>query len=225
MKKIIYVFLVALLVLPAAAEEFADVESYDAEASVFQKIADLEQEKVLMQLEKEKAQLQLDLDRLAAEQSRLARDQEGADMRAAEQSAEIERQKMAIEEERGRLDEQKRKMAEEAAKRAAENDAGGGIGADILQARDVAVASAPDESDQPKSIADVYFLREIIGAGNQLIATVENLGSGKQKKISVGKTLDGYAVRAISLDDGVELEKDGEITVLNVGQPGAAAAE
>ena len=47
------------------------VANYDVDGSVFQKITDLEQQKVLMELEKERAQLDLDLDRLAAEKIKL----------------------------------------------------------------------------------------------------------------------------------------------------------
>ena len=56
----------------------------------------------------------------------------------------------------------------------------------------------------------------VIGAGSQLQATVEDLSTGQTKRISVGKTLDGYTVKSISLDDGVVFEKDGETQNLNI---------
>ncbi|MDR2269098.1 MAG: hypothetical protein LBD94_02845 [Rickettsiales bacterium] len=225
MKKYLLFAVCAMLFAPAYSDDAVDVESYDAESSVFQKIADLEQEKVLMQLEKEKAQLQLDLDRLAAEQTRLARDQENADMRAEEQAAELEKQKLALEQERQKLEEQKKKLAEEAAKTAAAKDEeidSAGEARGLASALDKFVASQK-ESGEEKSISERYFLREIIGAGNQLFATVEDVVSGKQKKISVGKKLDDYTVKSISIDDGIEFEKDGEITTLNVGRQSGAA--
>jgi chromosome segregation ATPase len=227
MKKIFAVCCMLLAVCAARADETADVESYDAEGSVFQKIADLEQEKVLMQLEKERAQLQLDLDRLSAEKARLAREQENADARAEEQTAEIERQKLAIEQERRKLDEQKRKLSEEAAKKAAADEDGEVQAAKKSAARKQSDETAQDgDAPEPeKTIADKYALIEIVGAGNQLVATVENIGTGKQKKISVGKTLDGYAVRSISIDDGAEFEKDGEIFTIGIGSFRAAADE
>jgi membrane protein involved in colicin uptake len=221
MKKIIPLVF-AILPFAAFAEDVADVESYDAEGSVFQKIADLEQEKVLMQLEKEKAQLQLDLDRLSAEQTRLARDQESADARAEEQAAEIEKQKLAIEQERQKLDEQKKKLAEEAAKRAASDDSDDEPAPAKRQAKASASANEQDAGD---TLGDKYALVEIVGAGNQLVATVENIGNGKQKKISVGKNLDGYAVRSISIDDGVEFEKDGEVLTIGIGSFGKGASD
>jgi hypothetical protein len=199
-----------------AEEDFADVESYDAEGSLFQRIADLEQEKVLLQLEKEKAQLQLDLDRLAAEQTRLMRDQESADARAEQQAAEIEKQKLSIEQERAKLDEQKKRMSEDQERRASRGD-------DEPAPRQAAKQSEPAADDQAnETIADRYYLLEIVGAGNQLVATLENAGNRKQRKISVGKELEGYAVRSISIDDGVEFEKDGEIFTIGVGGFGDA---
>lgn len=211
MKKIIFntlcfVFCALCFALPMKADEFANVEAYEVEGSLFQRIADLEQEKVLMQLEKEKAQLQLDLDRLAAEKARLFREQESADVRAEEQAAEIERQKLAIDKERQKLEEQKSRMAEEAARRAT----------DEKDPVPVQVAVDTESSSGGDSITDKYILREIVGAGNQLFATVESRDTGKQRRLSVGRDLDGYNVRSISLDDGVEFEKDGQITVLGI---------
>jgi len=211
MKKII-LFLIAChlsFVTFARADDFVDVESYDVEISLFQRIADLEQEKVLMRLERDRAQLQLDLDRLAAEQMRLFREQENADARAEAQSAEIERQRLALEQDRSRLEDQRRQMAEDAARRAAEP---------AEEPRAVRQQAVVEETRQAPSgsIADRYFLREIVGAGNQLVATVEHSGSGRQRRLSVGRDLDGYTVRAISLDEGVEFEKDGEIVTLGI---------
>jgi hypothetical protein len=197
-----------------------DVESYNAEGSMFEKIANLEQEKVLMQLEKEKAQLQLDMDRLAAEQARLAREQTSADARAEEQATELEKQKLEIEQEKQKIEEQKQQLADAAAKQASvqTSDEEENLNP-LLKASNKPKKSEPVESkdDEEYSIQDKYILKEMVGMGTQLVATVQDTSSGKQKKISVGKTLDGYVVQAISLDDGVELEKDGEIVNLGTG--------
>ena len=79
--------------------------------------------------------------------------------------------------------------------------------------------------ESSESIADRYLLREIVGAGNQLVATVEHAGSGRQRRLSVGRDLDGYVVRAISLDEGVEFEKDGRIFTLGVASFGQGLDE
>ena len=207
--------------------DFVDVESYEIEVSMFQRIADLEQEKILMRLEKERAQLQLDLDRLAAEQMRLFREQENADARAAEQTAEIERQKLAIEQERRRLDDQRRRMAEDAARAAEEAEDAREARAARRQAAEPSRAedAAAREAAVPETITERFFLREIVGAGTQLFATVEDIRSGRQTRLSVGRSLEGHMVRAISLDNGVEFERNGEILVLGVGMFGAADME
>ena len=213
---ILYSLFSILLLAPQARAEddFVDVELYDAENSVFQKIADLEQEKVLLQLEKERAQLQLDLDRLAAESTRLAREQDNDDAARAAAETEIEKQKLAIEQERAKFEEQKKRAADDAAKKAEP------VAAAVAKSAPAEKESA-EPAEEPDNISEKYGLLEIIGAGNQLFATLQDSGTGRQKKISVGKTLDGHIVKSISIDDGIELEKDGEIFTISVGAFGA----
>ena len=204
-----------------ADDDWAPVYDYDAEGSLFQRIADLEQEKVLMQLERDRAQLQLDLDRLAAEKSRLVREQESADLRAEEQTAEIERQRMALEQDRQRLENDRQRMADEAA-RAAERSEEERNNPPPRETR-APEKSDDDEGGESGGIAEAYSLLEIIGAGNQLVATVEHLGSGQQRRLSVGRQLDGWTVRSISIDDGIEFEKDGDVITIGIGNFGRGA--
>ena len=75
------------------------------------------------------------------------------------------------------------------------------------------VAEAPKDVDIEKN----YKLLNVFGAGSQLQATVQDLSNGQNKRLSVGKQLDGYKVKSISLDEGVVFIKDGEIQTLNVG--------
>ena len=75
------------------------------------------------------------------------------------------------------------------------------------------------EPPQPKPETEItkkYKLLNVFGAGSQLQATVQDLANGQNKKLSVGKDLDGYTVKSISLDEGVVFSKDGEIQTLNV---------
>ena len=58
----------------------------------------------------------------------------------------------------------------------------------------------------------------VVGIGNQLQATVSELSTGQNKRIAVGKELDGYIVKSISLNDGIIFEKDGELESLNIGK-------
>ena len=224
MKKIIRLITLSFILYPlsfsAQADDWAPIWDYDPDGSLFQRIADLEQEKVLMQLERDRAQLQLDLDRLGAEKSRLIREQENADLRAEEQAAEIERQRLALEQDRRRLEDERQRMADEAA-RAAERAAEERNN----PPRQTVVAEAPafESIAENAGLAESYSLLEIIGAGNQLVATVEHLGSGQQRRLSVGRQLDGWTVRSISIDDGIEFERNGEVVTIGIGNFGRGA--
>ena len=182
-----------------SAEAIAD---YDVSGSLFQQITDLEQEKILMQLEKERAQLDLELDRLAAEKIKLHMEIDTLSGRAEQQQQEIETQKAKLEAEAARIEREKESwladMEEEKTARTS---------AKVQMAEDVADVD----------IARKYRLVNVIGAGAQLQATVEDLSSGQSKRIGVGKTLDGLRVKSISLDDGVVFVDDnGNTQTLNV---------
>ena len=58
----------------------------------------------------------------------------------------------------------------------------------------------------------------VIGVGNQLQATVQDIATGQNRRIAVGKQLNGYTVKSISLNDGIVFEKDGVSENLNVGK-------
>lgn len=177
------------------------VADYQVEGSLFQQITDLEQEKVLMQLEKERAQLDLELDRLAAEKIKLHMEIDTLSGRAEQQQQEIETQKAKLEAEAARIEREKESwLADLEAK-------------EKNKASEKKVVEAKPEVD----ITTRYRLVNVIGAGNQLQATIEDLSSGQSKRISVGRTLDGLTVKSISLYDGVVFEaKDGSVQNLNV---------
>ena len=167
------------------------VHAEEDNRSVFQRIADMEQDKVLMQLEKEREQLQLDLDRLSVE--RLRMQVEAANLSGAGGDRERE-----LEDERRRL---------EAEKAAFERSK---------------TAPAPVEQQKPQKpetndISRKYKLAGIVGAGNQLQATVEEVSNGRTRRVWVGRDLDGYEVTGVSLDDGVTLKKGSEIINLGTG--------
>jgi type IV pilus biogenesis protein PilP len=181
------------------------VAEYDASGTLFQKIADLEQEKVLMQLEKERAQLDLELDRLAAEKIKLHMEIDTLSGRAEEQQKALDVEKAKLEAETAKLEREKQSLLDRPAETSAKKSAS------------PAKAAAREESESGP-ISAKYRLIEIIGAGNQLQATVEDTQNGQRRKISVGRVLEGYTVRSISLDDGVVFVKDGEIQTLNIGK-------
>ena len=194
---------VAADVQNTAADDFSAeaVADYQVEGSLFQQITDLEQEKVLMQLEKERAQLDLDLDRLAAEKIKLHMEIDALSGRAETQQQELETQMAKLEAEAARLAREK-----EALENAAANPA-------PVQKASVSSSKA-EEPD--KKIGEKYKLVNVIGAGAQLQATVADLVTGQNKRISVGKSLDGWTVKSISLDEGVVFAKDGKTQTLNV---------
>ena len=178
-----------------SADAIAD---YQVEGSLFQQITDLEQEKVLMQLEKERAQLDLELDRLAAEKIKLHMEIDTLSGRAEQQQQQIETEKAKLEAEAARLEREKEKLL------AAEDEP-------------VSYAEKKEEVKPETDLAKKYKLVNVIGAGSQLQATITDLSSGQTKRVGVGKSLDGYTVKSISLDEGIVFVKDGSTQTLNVG--------
>lgn len=174
------------------------VSDYQVNGSLFQQITDLEQEKVLMQLEKERAQLDLELDRLAAEKIKLHMEIDTLSGRAEQQQQELDAAKAKLEAETAKLEREKQALENE-------NSAPRG-----------ASKSASDDSSDIK-IDEKYKLVNVFGVGNQLQATVADLKTGQNKKVSVGRSLDGFTVKSISLDDGIVfVSPSGTIQALNV---------
>ena len=122
--------------------------------------------------------------------------------RAEQQQQEFETERVRLEAEAKRLEREK----------------------EALDNREVAPVVQPkqqsfvaEEKVQDTGIEKNYKLLNVFGAGSQLQATVQDLTSGQNKKLTVGKKLDGYTVKSISLDEGVVFMKDGEIQTLNIG--------
>jgi len=210
--------------MPAFAEgEFGDelsaqsIAMYDVENSLFQRITDLEQEKILMQLEKERAQLDLELDRLAAEKIKLHMEIDTLAGRAEEQQQLFEAEKALLEAEAKALEKQSR-LADDEDDEEANTLASKATKSTKSTKSTKTSAKKQDVEVVEGSIESFYRLVDIIGAGTQLQATLESLNNGQRKKISVGKTLDGYSVKSISLDDGVIFVKDGVTETLNISR-------
>ena len=168
---------------------------------MFQQITDLEQEKVLMQLEKERAQLDLELDRLAAEKIKLHMEIDTLSGRAEQQQQEIETQKAKLEAEAARIEKEKESWLAE------------------MEEKKTVAKPVVDTSEPvvQMDIAKMYRLVSVAGAGSQLQATVADLSTGQTKRIGVGKSVGGFKVKSISLDDGVEfIAPDGTVQNLNV---------
>ena len=175
------------------------LEEYDMTGSLFEKITMLEQEKVVAQLEKERAQLDLDLDRLNAERIKLQMELDTLSGRAEQQQHELETAKTQLEIQTEKLRQQ----------RSALDD-------DSDSYEPVQTKSKPKKEEG--GFSKRYKLINVVGIDNQLQATVQELSTGQNKRIAVGKDLDGYVVKSISLNDGIIFEKDGVEESLNIGK-------
>lgn len=178
------------------------VSAYNPDGSLFQMITDLEQEKILMQLEKERAQLNLELDKLAAEKIKLHMEIDTLSGRAEQQKQEIETQKAKLEAEAARIEREKEAWLKEM---------------EQAEKHEVKSFAATKQKEEEKKLSDNWRLINVIGAGAQLQATVEDLTNGQTRRIGVGKTLDGFTVKSISVYDGVVLvDKDENVQILNI---------
>lgn len=121
--------------------------------------------------------------------------------RAEQQQQEIETQKAKLEAEAARIEKEKESLLAEINEE--------------KSARSSVSFAEPEEAET--DLAKKYRLVNVIGAGAQLQATIEDLNSGQSKRISVGKPLDGFTVKSISLYDGVVfVGPDGKTQNLNV---------
>ncbi len=182
------------------------VAAYDMNGSLFQQITTLEQEKVLMELEKERAQLDLELDRLAAEKIKLHMEIDTLSGRAEQQQQELENAQAELEAEAARLAREKEELVAQTEE----------LKADSAKKSSASVTTEKAESDNTINFGEKYRLINVIGAGAQLQATIEDLNTGQNKTISVGRTVDGYTVKSISLDEGVVFTNGTDTQMLNV---------
>ena len=158
----------------------------------------LEQEKVVAQLEKERAQLDLDFDRLNAERIKLQMELDTLSGRAEQQQQELETAKTQLEIQTEKLRKQREALDEE------------------IDYESIVKKSTSKKEEG--SFNRRYKLINVVGVDNQLQATVQEVSTGQNKRIAVGKDLDGYVVKSISLNDGIIFEKDGVEESLNIGK-------
>ena len=190
------------------------VADYDVNGTVFQKITDLEQEKVLMELEKERAQLDLDLDRLAAEKIKLQMEMDTLSGRAEQEQQILQNEKSKLEAEAAKIEAEKRSlMAAATITGDYQTEMTPVVAPQRTVARKPVKKEVPEEQED---IATLYKLVNVMGAGNQLQATLSDLETGQTKRVSVGKKIGGFTVKSISLEDGVVFSKDGETQNLNI---------
>ncbi len=189
----------------ADAASAAAVADYNVDGSVFQMITDLEQQKVLLELEKERAQLDLDMDRLAAEKIKLQMEMDTLSGRAEQEQQVLQNEKARLEAEAAKIEAEKQALIAAAAEPVR----------DVVR-QEVKKSSKKSGSADEEDISAMYKLVNVMGAGNQLQATLSDLSTGQTKRISVGKNVNGFTVKSISLEDGVVFVKDGETQNLNI---------
>ena len=174
------------------------IDNYQVAGSLFEKITTLEQEKIVMQLEKERAQLDLELERLNAEKIKLQMELDTLSGRAEQQQQELEVAKAQLEAQSEQIKRQREKLDE--------------------PEQETQPVEKQPQKKQAGSLAEQYKLINVIGIGNELQATIEELSTGQNKRIAVGKEIDGYIIKSISLNEGIIFEKDGETETLNIGK-------
>jgi type IV pilus biogenesis protein PilP len=195
-----------MFAVPATAAMEVDIIP-EEERSVFQRIADFEQERILLQLETEKARLMLDLDRMALEQSRLRADAANFTVRDNEEVRQLENEIRQLERENQRLEREKERLEDRLA------NAGTTAPQQDARGRQTA-AAARGTTREPEDLGGLpifqkFRLLEIVGVGRQLQATIEDLNTGQRRRVSAGHGIDGYQIQSISLDDGIVFVKDG----------------
>ena len=124
--------------------------------------------------------------------------------RAEQQQQEIETQKAKLEAEAARIEREKESWLKEIENAEASNSAG--------------YSAMPAKVEERNAdVSKNWRLVNVVGAGAQLQATVEDLNNGQKRRVNVGKELDGLTVKSISLYDGVVLvDKEGNTQVLNI---------
>ena len=175
------------------------LQDYDATGSLFEKITMLEQEKLVVQLEKERTQLDLELDRLNAERIKLQMELDTLSGRAEQQQQELEAAKTQLEIQTEKLRQQKSVFDDE-------------------ESYSEKIVAKPQPKKEDTDVSRKYKLIDVVGINNQLQATIEEVATGQNRRIAVGKELDGYIVKSISLHDGIVFEKDGVEENLNIGK-------
>ena len=184
------------------------VAAYNPDGSIFQQIIDLEQEKVLMELEKERAQLDLELDRLAAEKIKLHMEIDELSGRAEQQQQELENAQAKLEAEAAKLEREKEALEAQTEELAARKT--------TTTTTSKSSGGSDDASTPTIDFDEMYRLVNVIGAGAQLQTTIENLDTGQNRTVSVGKIVDGYTVQSISLDEGVVFTNGDDTQTLNI---------
>ncbi|MBO7644839.1 MAG: hypothetical protein J6S57_00875 [Alphaproteobacteria bacterium] len=179
------------------------IDVYDVDGSLFEKITNLEQQKLIMKMEAERLKLELELDTL--NNQKVKKQMEIEDMYAkSNQQQEFQIAKKELE-----------NQIENLKKQISEIKNNENIDKEYVKNQD---EENTEIINEPKQITGKYKMINLVGVGNQLLATVQDVSSGQNIRLAVGKQLDGYTVKSISLVDGIVFEKNGKSEYLNIGR-------
>lgn len=135
--------------------------------------------------------------------------------RAEAQQQELETQMAKLEAEAARLEREKEALKSGDVVKASKSD----------KTKSETESLKKDDAEVETALSKKYKLINVIGAGSQLQATIADLTTGQNKRLSVGKVLDGFTVKSISLDEGVVLVKGSEKQTLNVVSVGSGSTK
>ncbi len=193
-----------------------DLSNYDTSGTLFQKIVDLEQQKLLLKLEKEQTQMELDLKKLQAdklafqrEQDKINQNQDFEKRKAEESQKKLEEEKKKLEEEKKYIEEQKssinKSLADIASKQKTLNS---------KPASPVVVSS----NSGKENISSSYRIKDILGAGGMYSVVLEGIPNNQVRKLSKGQMLpNGYKITKIQPIEGkVTFEKDDDVQELSI---------
>jgi hypothetical protein len=204
----------------------------DATAQTFQTMTSMERENAIIKLRIEQGKLKLDLEKQKAEKRKLdlamADDEKTRELKREEQErkAEQERKKAEEEAERSRSEQEKKKREEEINRQIMTKlQTVDFSNPDEVNAVTQLMAMVPGNDRQLSSITnnanksqqapkdtmtfeDKYAIKTIIGAGGNLVATIENKEKKSTFKVSSGSMMDGWTVDSVK-NSSILLKKDG----------------
>jgi hypothetical protein len=211
----------------------------DATAQTFQTMTSMERDNAIMKLKIEQGKLKLDLEKQKAEKRKLAMtladDEKARELKREEQERKAEQERRKAEEETEKLKaEQDKKKREDAINKQImeklqtvdfsnpdEVNAVTQLMA-MVPGNDRSLsslnnnASARSQTQDRKDTAtfeDKYGIKAIVGAGGNLVATIENKEKKSTFKVSAGSMIDGWVVESVK-SSSVLLRKDGANKVM-----------
>ena len=204
----------------------------DIAASTFQQISNIERENALMKLKIEQGKLKLDLEKQKAEKKKITA---GVEEDARQRKIKQQEQKRKLAEEIKKQKQQEEKEEEERKKKSRDAEINQKLldklnSADFSNPEDVKALTAlmslstgkpldkalgSGNMQKEETLEDKYSVKSIMGAGGNMVATIENIAKKSTFKVKVGSIIDQWLVADIR-GTSVLLKKGSEIKVMNL---------